>query len=305
MSHHYSGPDWAFPRGDARLDLADLYAFPKPHDASKSIFVMNVHPSYGENPRGPTSNTPFAPEALYELKIDSDGDSVADIAYRVRFSRSQSASQVATLCRAEGRDARAAGHGGQKIVEHASISMGQEARITEGGDHRFFAGWRSDPFFFDRRAPLTTSSLLVTISSPAKMCAAWCWRSRTRLCRPKPLGCGTVRFFHPTDQAKVGCKWSAERGRFNSSWFLDCPLRRVMPTLPASLRTTPSSFLPSRTRWSTLAAIHRNKRRASQRRCCQRCLSTIHRVRRVFPSTEGRSLTTPLIRSSRFSQMER
>jgi uncharacterized protein DUF4331 len=78
MSHHYSGPDWAFPRGDARLDLADLYAFPKPDHASKSVFVMNVHPSYGENPRGPTSNTPFAPEALYELKIDSDGDSVAE-----------------------------------------------------------------------------------------------------------------------------------------------------------------------------------------------------------------------------------
>jgi hypothetical protein len=23
MSHHYSGPDWGFPRGDARLDLTD------------------------------------------------------------------------------------------------------------------------------------------------------------------------------------------------------------------------------------------------------------------------------------------
>jgi len=53
MSHHYSGPDWALPRGDARLDLADLYAFPKPDDASKSIFVMNVHPSYGETPEAP------------------------------------------------------------------------------------------------------------------------------------------------------------------------------------------------------------------------------------------------------------
>ncbi len=30
MSHHYSGPEWGFPRGDARLDLTDLYAFPKP-----------------------------------------------------------------------------------------------------------------------------------------------------------------------------------------------------------------------------------------------------------------------------------
>jgi len=29
MSHHYSGPDWRFPLGDARLDLTDLYPFPK------------------------------------------------------------------------------------------------------------------------------------------------------------------------------------------------------------------------------------------------------------------------------------
>jgi hypothetical protein len=45
MSHHYSGPDWGFPRGDARLDLTDLYAVPKPGDAGKSILVMNLHPS--------------------------------------------------------------------------------------------------------------------------------------------------------------------------------------------------------------------------------------------------------------------
>ena len=31
MSHHYSGPDFGFPHGDARLDLADLHAFPKIH----------------------------------------------------------------------------------------------------------------------------------------------------------------------------------------------------------------------------------------------------------------------------------
>jgi hypothetical protein len=30
MSHYYSGPDYGFPHGDARLDLTDLYAFPKP-----------------------------------------------------------------------------------------------------------------------------------------------------------------------------------------------------------------------------------------------------------------------------------
>ena len=74
MSHHYSGPDLAFPGGDARLDFTDLYAFPKPGDPSKSILIMNVHPSVGLKPSGPTTAEPFAPEALYELKIDADGD---------------------------------------------------------------------------------------------------------------------------------------------------------------------------------------------------------------------------------------
>ena len=47
MSHRYSGPNIGFPRGDARLDLSDVYAFPKPGDADKSILIMNVHASVG------------------------------------------------------------------------------------------------------------------------------------------------------------------------------------------------------------------------------------------------------------------
>jgi hypothetical protein len=35
MSHHYSGPDFGFPHGDARLDLTDLYAFPKPSPSKR------------------------------------------------------------------------------------------------------------------------------------------------------------------------------------------------------------------------------------------------------------------------------
>ena len=96
MSHHYSGPDFGFPHGDARLDLTDLYAFPKPGEADKSILIMNVHPSAVVNPPGPTTREPFAPEALYELKIDTNGDAVADIAYRVRFSSSADGAQTAT-----------------------------------------------------------------------------------------------------------------------------------------------------------------------------------------------------------------
>jgi hypothetical protein len=149
MSHHYSGPDFGFPHGDARLDLTDLYAFPKPGDAGKSILIMNVHPSASVNPPRLTTGAPFALEALYELKIDTDGDAAADIAYRVRFSASEGGKLTATLRRVEGIQAAGTGDGGQAIVEGAPVSIGREARVTDAGEYRFFAGWRSDPFFFD------------------------------------------------------------------------------------------------------------------------------------------------------------
>jgi hypothetical protein len=149
MSHHYSGPDTSFPHGDARLDLTDLYAFPKPGSTGKSILIMNVHPSAGFNPLGPTRRDPFAADALYEIKIDTNGDNVADIAYSVRFSPFANGAQTATLRRVEGTQAAGTSDSGQIIVEGAPVSMDLEARITDAGDHRFFAGWRSDPFFFD------------------------------------------------------------------------------------------------------------------------------------------------------------
>jgi len=57
MSHHASGPNFGFPRGDARLDMTDLYVFPKPGDPGKSIIVLNVPPSFALNPPGPTTRT--------------------------------------------------------------------------------------------------------------------------------------------------------------------------------------------------------------------------------------------------------
>src|SRR6266853_3081903 len=153
MSHHYSGPNWGFPYGDARLDLADLYVFPKPGDADKSILIMNVHPSVRDfldgDPLAPTTIEPFATEAVYEFKIDTDGDAVADIAYRVRFSSSAGGAQTATLRRVVGAQAAGMGDSGQVIIEGAPVSTGPEARVAEAGVHCFFAGWRSDPFFFD------------------------------------------------------------------------------------------------------------------------------------------------------------
>jgi hypothetical protein len=131
-----------------------LYAFPTPGETDKSILIMNVHPSAVVNPPGPTTAEPFSPEALYELKIDTDGDAVADVAYQVRFSSSKDGSQTATLRRVEGAQAAGTSDGGQVIVEAAAVSTGRNARVTQAGGYRFFAGWRSDPFFFDTKGAL-------------------------------------------------------------------------------------------------------------------------------------------------------
>lgn len=155
MSHHYSGPDFGFPHGDARLDFTDLYAFPKPDDAAKSILIMNVHPSVGVNPTGPTTPVPFAPEALYELRIDLDGDAVPDLTYQIRFSASNDGTQIGTVRRITGALAAGASDAGAVIVARAPVSTGSESHVTKSGDYRFFAGWRSDPFFFDVEGALS------------------------------------------------------------------------------------------------------------------------------------------------------
>jgi hypothetical protein len=56
--------------------------------------------------------------------------------------------------RVEGELAAGTGDGGETIVEGAPVSTAREACVTEIGDYRFFAGWRSDPFFFDTMGAL-------------------------------------------------------------------------------------------------------------------------------------------------------
>lgn len=147
MSHHYSGPGFGFPHGDARLDFTDLFAFQNPEDPGRTILIMDVHPSVGVTPAGPTTTDAFSPDALYEIRIDADGDNRADVTYRVRFSSAGDGRQTATLRRVEG--GAAPDDDGTLVVENAPVSTGADAEITDGGGYRFFAGWRSDPFFFD------------------------------------------------------------------------------------------------------------------------------------------------------------
>jgi hypothetical protein len=207
MSHHYSGPDYGFPHEDARLDLTDLYAFPSPGGEGRSVLIMNVHPSAGVSPPETTMTEPFAPHAIYELKIDTNGDAVADIAYRVRFSSFENGSQAATLRRVEGEQAAGTGDGGKLIIEGAPVSTSPTARVAGSGAYRFFAGWRSDPFFFDTRGALNNFDFTGDdFFAHANVCSIVLELPNSAL-GPNPVG-----LWHRTVYSEKGTWAQADRG---------------------------------------------------------------------------------------------
>lgn len=143
MADHLDAPGLKSPGMNARIDITDIYAFQKPGDANKSILIMNV------NPLAPTLATEFDPNAVYELKIDTNGDAVADIAFRITFSDVHHNEQFATVRRATGRRAAGRGRGGEVLFHRVPVSFGSQAHVATQGAYRFFVGIRSDPFFFD------------------------------------------------------------------------------------------------------------------------------------------------------------
>ncbi len=132
------------PLGDAKTDITDVYAFLKPGDPTKSILVLDV------NPLAPLLANSFDSEAIYEINIDTKGHAVPDLSFRIRFSEFEAGSQTATVHLAIGdvvADQVTAGE--PAIIAGAPVSFGAMPVITVSGPYKFFAGIRSDPFFFD------------------------------------------------------------------------------------------------------------------------------------------------------------
>jgi len=180
--------------------------------------------------------------------------SVADIAYRVRFSPSEGGAQTSTLRRIEGAQAAGMGDGGQVIVKGAPVSTGWEARVTEAGDYRFFAGWRSDPFFFDRRGALNDFRFTGDdFFADKNVC------SIVLEVPNSPVGPKKVGLWHRTLVSAGGSWVQAERGPCNSSLSSVLPARRERPTSPGSQPTMAVSSPVLRTRWSTRVGMRQKK----------------------------------------------
>src|SRR5215467_9609887 len=139
MSNHFTGLSLGPPMGDQRLDLCDLYAFQSPADKNRTVIILNANPLADA----------LHPDAIYRLNIDTDGDYLTDIAVSYVFSKPQDGSQTFSVFVAKGPESRSAEAVGTRIVSDAEVSFGARPNIVRSNSHTFFAGSRSDAFFFD------------------------------------------------------------------------------------------------------------------------------------------------------------
>jgi len=140
MSNHFTGLSLGPPLGDQRLDLCDLYAFQSPTDPARTVLILNANPNADA----------LHPDAIYRLAIDTDGDYLNDIAFSYVFSPPQNGKQTVNVFVAKGSEARSVEAVGTKIISDAAVSfVGDKPNIVKSGGYTFFAGARSDAFFFD------------------------------------------------------------------------------------------------------------------------------------------------------------
>lgn len=128
-------------RADGRIDINDIYVF-QGQDAAHTVLAMTVDPAAGI-----LSPTSFRPGALYQFNVSTDGDTIPEIAYRVKFGGVSNGKQHISVHRADWATNAASGAGGRSI---GSGSTDQAINLDGGG--WAWAGLRDDPFFFDLNA---------------------------------------------------------------------------------------------------------------------------------------------------------
>lgn len=129
-----------FDASDPRTDICDLYVFPA-DEPDRSVFVLDVNPE-------PSPAVNVDPAATYEIKIDTNGDRLPDVAFHVVFEV-QGGETHAHVYRSTGAAAHGTGPIGDPVIVNALVSLDGAPAITGAGGYRFFAGIRSEPHFKD------------------------------------------------------------------------------------------------------------------------------------------------------------
>ena len=130
---------------DKALDLLDVFAFVSPADTSKVVLAATVN---GFTVPGEL-NVGFASNALYEFKIDNNGDFKEDLVIQATFSKIGSTQQFIVSRPAKPKVLGA----GSELLGAKNIAVTGAANGTtvssSDGTIRVFAGLRDDPFYTD------------------------------------------------------------------------------------------------------------------------------------------------------------
>lgn len=138
---HLDAPGLTSPGGDSRLDITDVYAFQSPSNPENTVLIMGVNPLAGVQNDG----TFRAGNALYAFKIDTNGDAIEDVTFRIKFGKpDENMVQRVMIAREGGVDMDLNGEMRNPI---AKGKTGETISLPGGG--MLFAGVMDDPFFFD------------------------------------------------------------------------------------------------------------------------------------------------------------
>jgi hypothetical protein len=135
MSHHLDSP---LARQDTRLDITDVYLF---RGTAGTVFVMNVNSSVA----GHNYPVLFHPEALYEFKVDTDGDALEEVTLRVSFGPGEAdGRQALEVRRLDGQASR------DRSAEGLVMAQGHTGdNIVGEGGLKVWAGIAGEPFYIE------------------------------------------------------------------------------------------------------------------------------------------------------------
>lgn len=185
-------------------DIGDLFIWTGAQTESP-VFLMTFNPltSFMKASR----ELRLDPDAVYQFKIDIDGDNEADIAYKVTVI-GDNPEQVLVLRKSTGPDARSntskEGRYTQTVALGKTSVAGGPVKIIKGRNNELlFVGPRQDPFFFDFR----------TVESPAALDLRFALGADNL-----PSDGSAANTFGPTNMTVVAVEVPELKGKKFSAW---------------------------------------------------------------------------------------
>lgn len=134
--------------GNPTVDINDVYVFRSPANPANVVLAMTVSPFIAPSEAGTKF---FEPDALYQFKIDTNGDAVEDLVIQAVPVGTGTAQRMVIRGPAQpvvtGTTNRVLPASAPTL--EVAISAAAQAVIQNAGGISAFAGLRDDPFFFD------------------------------------------------------------------------------------------------------------------------------------------------------------